>query len=455
VHIKKNVAQLDWKKKIPIVRNVDVVVVGAGPAGWAAALAAARCDAKTILLERLGCVGGMATQGLVMPISSLRTSDNKDFPGLGLELTREMKGKYPGCVYDWGGEGIAFSVDELAFVMAEMLRKANVDIWLHTSLVDIDYYDKKSPYLIVHNKSGLLAIKPNVVIDCTGDADAVKMAGLEFRKGREDGAMQPVTVMFQLGGINVPVAETQINRAMPLDVLDTTWEEIKKIIPNDLEGFDGPHDFLPMPQGRLLFCKTAIEDEVIMNVTRVVNLDGTSGADVSYAEITARRQMMVLIELYKRFVPGFEKAKLIKSAPILGVRETRCICGGYTLTGEDVLKGSRFDDAIAFGSYPIDIHNPTGKGGQWQVPERTYYQVPYRCLIPNGSDNILVAGRCISADHYAMSSTRIMGTCISTGQAAGVAASIMAKKGISSRTVDIDFLRSQLRTIADFEDWLW
>jgi hypothetical protein len=328
------------------------------------------------------------------------------------------------------GDGISVQPEDLQYVMTEMLREQNVEIWLHTNILDVLCENEQVKTVIVSNKSGIMAMQPKVVIDCTGDADIVAFANVPFRKGREpDGAMQPASVMFEMENVDVAVAKEMINTPIYLSDLGATWDEISPLIPPGLSGFEGPHDQLPFPQGRILFFLLPEPNHVIVNMTRVLHVDGTSGKDVSAGEIEARRQIMVLVALLKTYVSGFKNAVFVRSAQVLGVRQTRNITGPYMMTAEDVQSRKDFIDTVAYGSYPIDIHNPDGKLGTWKVSKENYYHIPYRALVPEKMKNLLVAGRCINADHFAMSSVRIMGTCMSTGQAAGMAAAIAAETG--------------------------
>lgn len=450
---------ITWSRDVPVVREPEVLVAGGGPAGWAAALAAARSGARTVLVERWGQLGGMATMGLVMPLSAVRTHHgDRTFPGAGAELIERFRQGYPAQAPAERGEGVYLPADELAHELSAMLREAGVDVWLQTTVLDALTTEGRIATVVVANKSGLLALRPRQVVDATGDGDLAAWAGAPFSQGRpEDGATQPASIMFLLKGVEAARGAPLINTEVRLADLGVTAEQVREVVPPGLPGFDGPPERLPLPQGRVLFFRTAIADEVVVNMTRVVGVDGTCGRDVSRGEEVARRQMIVLVELLRRFVPGFADCRLLKSSAVLGVRQTRSISSPYRLAVTDVLGETRFADAVAFGSYPVDIHNPDGNrtGADWRVPPRAYYEIPYRCLLPQGVGNLLVAGRCLGAEHEAMSSARIMGTCMSTGQAAGVAAALAAASGRAPAEVPAAEVQHGLARAFSFAGWHW
>lgn len=406
------------KKKVPVIARFEVVVAGGGPAGLAAAIASARGGAETLLIERYGFLGGMATAGLVGPF--MRTVGVE---GVFTELLNHMA-RLGGAV------GNAFDPEVFKYVADRMVEEAGVKLLLHTLVVGALMEGEAVKGLIVENKCGRGVVLAKVVIDATGDGDVASFAGAPFNKGREeDGLTQPATLMFRLGGV----------KPAKVDV-----EEVNKLF-QEARG----RGEISIPQESVTFgCRgsTVRDGEVSVNWTRVVKVDGVDASDLTKAEVEARRQVMEAIAFYRKHVPGYEGCYLIDTAPQVGVRESRRIIGEYILTKEDVLEGRRFNDAIARCSYPIDIHNPEGPGTTWiPLNPGAWYEVPYRCLVPKKIENLLVAGRCISATHEAHSSLRIMPTCISIGQAAGVAASIAVKSGLAPRKIDVEILKRELQ----------
>ncbi len=442
------------ESRVPLVREPDVAVVGAGPAGWAAALAAGRAGARTMLIERWGVIGGMATAGLVQGVSSLRQRRGGMFPGAARELFRLLAQRHPDAILDVGGEGITAHPDILAAGMTEMLREAGVEIWLQTSFIGLRLEGRAVSTLVLHNKSGLLAVRPKAVVDGSGDGDVASQAGAPMRKGGAGGAMQPASVMFFMSGVDLAQAEPWINRPVRLEDIGVSPQQLADLIPPDLPDFRSEPGLLPLPQGRVLFFRLP-GDQVVVNMTRLCGLDGTVGRDVSRGEVDGRRQTLAIVELLRRFVPGFGQAQLVRVASAIGIRETRTIEGLYTMTAGDVMCERRFPDAVAFGSYPIDIHNPTGVGVDWREPERSYYEIPYRALLPRGVDNLLTAGRCVSADHEALASVRIQGTAMATGQAAGIAAALTATTGGPTASIDAERIRRRMAQVLEFADWRW
>ena len=197
-----------------------------------------------------------------------------------------------------------------------------------------------------------------------------------------------------------------------------------------------------IPNNRIIFISTTKDTEVSINMTRVPGTDATSAESLTHAELVARGQIDQIISLLRKTIPGFENAELSTSAHVIGIRESRRIMGDYVLTMEDVLEGRRFDDQVLLAGYMVDIHNPHDYDGTLIQPKAAY-GIPYRCLLPTNVDNLLVAGRCISATHGAMSATRVMVTCMATGEAAGCAAAIAAD-GIPPRQIDSKTVQRQL-----------
>jgi hypothetical protein len=403
----------------------QVLVAGGGPAGLAAAAAAARRGAETLLIERYGFLGGMATAGLVNPFMGWHASGQPLVAGVFQEMLDRMKAA--------GGYGArrqptAFDAEVFKLAADELCREAGVEVRLHTLATEVEVQAGRITSLLTESKSGPEQWSAPVHVDCTGDADIAFRAGVPCEEGRPgDSLAQPMTLNFRMAGVAVSrmPPRREINRLF--DAARTAGR-------------------VSCPRENVLLFHTVSPRVVHFNTTRVVGRRPTSAADLTAAEIEGRRQAHELARFLISDVPGFERAYLDQSAPQIGVRESRRIRGEYVLTGEDVVEARKFRDAVARCNYPIDIHSPTGAGTVIRgVPKGDYYEIPYRCLLPLGVDNLLVAGRCISSTHEGQASLRTMPTCFAMGQAAGVAAAIAVEQRTSPREVPAEDLRVALR----------
>jgi len=403
----------------------QVIVSGGGPAGLAASVAASRQGVETLLIERYGFLGGMATAGLVNPFMPWHVNGSPLVAGIFEEMQRRMK-----AMHGFGGEREPAAIDPEVFkvVADEICRDAQVRVRLHTLATGVTREGSAIASIRTESKSGTEDWTADVYVDCTGDADLAFRAGVPCDHGRdEDQLAQPMTLNFRMAGVDI--------EHMP------SRQEINRLF--DQGKAEGR---LHQPRENVLFFYTTRPGVVHFNTTRVTGLSGADADDLTAAEIEARRQAHELAHFLVARVPGFERAYLEQSGAQIGVRESRRIRGDYALTGDDVVNARKFPDAIARSNYPIDIHNPAGSGTVIEeVPAGDYYEIPYRCLLPVGMDNLLVAGRCASATHEGQSSLRVMPQCFAMGQAAGVAAAMAVRDGISPRQVDAEELRRALR----------
>lgn len=452
---------------------VDVVVVGGGTAGAIAASAAARTGARTALVEQYGFVGGVATTGMVFP-GVFDGEGYRAAGGLLQELFDRMNGlgaDLQHTVNPTGASGTPNDPELLKFALLDMLQEAGAELILHSFVVDTATEGNKVRGVILANKSGLQVQPARVVIDATGDADVAARAGAALAKGRpKDGRMQPITLVFRMSKVNLQEVFVYLRKhPEELDVpyvhSASTGTAADRYPPDFYEKTPGAQletfsELLrrewPDWPGKDHFHISTLpnSDEVTINVTRVQGLDATDADDLSRAEIECQRQVISMVKWLRAKAPGFRHARLMSVPFQVGVRETRRIKGVCTLTKEDVIEGRDFPDAIGRGAYPLDIHDPaanidvmgrqvSGRGISIIHIMRSY-GIPYRCLVPEAVDNLLVAGRCISATHEAAGSVRGMAVCMVTGEAAGTAAGIAVQDGVLPREVSIDKLRAML-----------
>ena len=431
----------------------QVLIAGGGPTGICAAIAAARAGASVTQLEEKPFVGGNATLGL--PIMTFHAFNGEQIiHGLPQEVIDRLveAGGCTGHIEARGAHMASYALvdaEAMKYVSLQMLLEAGVRVLLRVFVVDALVEAQAVRGTVVAGKSGLGVFTADRIVDCTGDADVAARAGAPFLKGRpQDGGMQAMSMTFRLGNIDLDTVVKHFGEG--LIVGKKPGESVERPVRG--QGTFGPWDAEVEKEGLFpdrnhhLWWNSFREGEVNINTTRIFGLDPTELATLADAEIEGRRQAHKVIGFLKRHVPGFAKAHLISTGSQVGIRETRRIVGEYTLTGEDVLEARRFPDAVARGSYPIDIHDPSGKNwGVRFVKDGGAYDIPYRCLVPREIENLLVAGRCISADHQAMGSTRVMAPCMALGQAAGLAAALSVQQEVAPRRLDADRLRAALR----------
>ncbi|HEY1976239.1 MAG TPA: FAD-dependent oxidoreductase [Candidatus Baltobacteraceae bacterium] len=437
----------------------DVLVVGGGNAGCAAALAAARHGARTLLVERYGFLGGTATAAMVGPWMTFHSGDQRIVGGIAQEIVERLvrKGASPGHLHD-SSDYVAtitpFDPEIHKALLFEMMREAGVSLMLHAYVLDAKLDGDIVRGATFATVGGTREYFGRVVIDSTADAFVAASAGVPTQQGDERGRVQPATLMFRLSHVDLSKLSTYVR--MHPDQMRTSLKTHERT-PGALTAIAGLYQLweearrdgvVDLPRELVSFFISPYPDEVTVNMTRVVNIDPLDPGDLTRAEIEARLQTMQLLEFFRSRVPGFENARIAATGTQVGIRESRRIVGRYTLTRDDVLQGRHFDDAVACSAYPIDIHNPAGTGTTTQrlAPGQSY-DIPYRCLVPVNREQLLVAGRCISTTHEALASTRLTPTVMTLGQAAGTAAALARKRRVRVGDVDTKELRAQL--IAD------
>ncbi len=404
------------------VKHWDVIVVGGGPGGVPAAVAAARNGARVLLIERYGFLGGMATSALVHPYMKYNAGDQIIIQGLFkefLDILEENGALLP--------DRRTFDVESMKWLLDRFVLDSNVDLLLHTSAIGVFHKDNQIKAVKVYHKGGVEDLSADFFIDATGDGDIAAWAGSKIEIGRDsDHAVQPMTTCFRM-------ANVEIDKIPESGEINKLYDKAKA------------NGEIENPRENVLKFKTVHPDVVHFNTTRIIGKSALDGWELTQAECEGRRQVEQMVSFLKKYISGFEQSYLSKIAAQIGIRESRRVIGEYILTGEDVIKARHFKDAIACASYDIDIHNPSGTGTVIRRLEPgTYYQIPYRCLLPLNIDNCIVASRCISATHEAHSSLRVQPIVWALGQAAGIAAAICMQRNIIPKNVDINELQKTL-----------
>ncbi len=444
-------------------QRCDVIVVGGGPAGTVASIAAAREGARVACIERYGFLGGTLTAAMVAPIMGFHAGERQVVHGIPQEIVDRLValGASPGHVpdpIDFCYTVTPFDYEGLKRVYLEMAVDAGVDLWLHTVFLDAAAADGRVESIRVWQKDGIKDLRAAVYVDASGDADLAASAGAPTRIGRdEDQRTQPMTLMVRLGGVDwnrvmehVAAHEQEIQHGQGVHArIEIEW---LRALP--IRGFAGFGSLVAaarergewtVPRDRLLVFEGVRPGEAVVNTTRVLGRLGTVGADLARAEIEGRQQAYQVVDFLQRHLPGFGGAYLLETPAQIGVRESRRIVGEYTLTQEDILSGRKFPDAIACGAYPIDLHDPaSARLVAKRLPPGEYYTIPYRSLLPQGSRNLLAAGRCISATHEAFAAFRVSAIVMAIAQAAGTAAAMAVRQDGEPRALDIQEVQRRL-----------
>lgn len=408
------------------MKKFDVLVAGGGFAGTAAAISAARGGKKVILFDKFNAPGGAAAVNLVtpfMPYWTINKERNKRE-----YLTGGIFSEIVGKLRELGAmEGDdKFSDEYLKLVLNRMIKEAGVTVLYHAYLKDVEKEGKSIKSVTVSALGQEIKIAADTFIDATGDGVLSYLAGCSFMLGRNgDNLCQPMTLCFRVANVDVGRFYAEMPEMQKLYKEKQSSGEIRN------------------PRENILTFVVPAKGIIHFNTTRVVKLNPTDPFDVTEAEFAAREQVFELFDLLKASFSSMKDADLIMTAAGIGVRESRMIEGEHILTANDLKECTKFPDSVARGNYDIDIHNPEGTGtSHYYFVPGEYYTIPYRSLTVKDADNLLVAGRCISADHEAQASIRIMPICASTGEAAGIAASLAP--GGKVKEVDIKALRERL-----------
>ena len=420
---------------VPVTRHADVVVVGGGSAGCAAAIAASRSGASVVLVEKSGRLGGVGTAVLDTFYGFYTPGTNqKVVGGIGDEIVDALTGQGAAFIRPntyGAGSGVTYSPEVLLTVWDELVTGSGVEVLFHSLVIDVEK-DSESTVrsVLVANKIGISRIAAPVFVDASGDADLSAFAGASFDGAGTGEKVQALTTTFRLANVDTAAA-----RSFPKEDLFAAMAEAAA---------SGAYD-LPRQEGSIH--RTPVDGVSIANMTRVEGVDPTDVVALSRAEVEGRRQVGEYARFLRDRVPGYERSELVGIGVRIGVRESRRVRGDYQLTADDVLGARRFDDAIARCGAPIEDHSG-GTDTVWKyIPDSGTYDIPFRVLLPRELDNVAVAGRCLSATHEAHASCRSIAQCLAMGQAAGIAAALAAAAAGRFRDISVPVLQERLTDV--------
>lgn len=444
-----------YTKQIKVEKTYDLVVCGGGMTGFACAVAAARKGLKTALVEKLGCLGGVATSAGVSHLLGGMKYEEKlgktfwNVQGIFKELSELLIQKNAAinpatidrnyCPHGWFAglaDGVPFDIEVMKVLLDQICQDTGVEILYFTDIIDTAVEENRIRSIVVHNKSGLFAIEANYFADTTGDADLAFLSGCKTVLGREeDNLMTPASLELHVEHVDAGLLAQYI--------YINEEQRFRKLIQTLRER--GEWTF---PYEIFISVQLHQQDIFMINTIRQVGIDGTDGDSITRGMINGRAENLRLFELMKKYLPGFANARIRSIAPMLGIRETRRIVGSYLLTVEDLGTGIDFEDSIAVSSYGWDLPDPKRPSYQPlhenNVKRVRYTHIPYRCLIPDAVSNLIVAGRSISVERDVLGPVRVMAPCMAMGQAAGAAASLAARDMRPFATIDVKELQAGL-----------
>lgn len=401
------------------MNRYDLIVVGGGIAGVSAAVSAARQGLSVLIVEKFGCLGGALCNSLVFPFMQHRTLKSGKLLSDG--IFGEIKKRHA----DYGES----SWETFKFVFDDMVTEAGVDVLFHATVFEAKEIGRTVTAVSIATKAGIIECEAGSFLDASGDGELMTMLRCDHQLGREsDGLCQPMTTCFRMNGVDIALFKEEHAELIRL------YNEEQKA------------GRIQNPRENILVFYGQGSDILHLNTTRIVKLNPVDAIEVSRAEMEARRQVYEIFAFLKKNAKSCQNAGIVSIANHIGVRESRKLKGVYVLTGDDVRQMVRFEDTIAVANYSIDIHNPAGTGTtMYKFKDDEYYCIPYRSLLPKEYDNLLVAGRCLSADHEAHSAARVMPTCACMGEAAGTAFALAKETGATMHTVDVQEVRRRLK----------
>ena len=424
------------QRDLPLFGRFDVVVCGGGPSGIMAAIAAARSGAYTLLVERYGFLGGMATAGLVGPISKFNLNGRRIVGGLPLEFVEAMAAA-DGAIVNLPSGNVPFDPEVYKTTAFRLAAASGVQLLLHCVVAgSVEGRPGEISKVILESPSGRIAVGCGVAIDCTGSGRLIQESSLSLRyrsSGSRD--LQPMSLVFRLGGVDTDALEvlmthdgTKYRNTTLRRYLQEAMEEGR------IANFGGPW---------AVWGSVIRRGYVSVNATRHQG-EATDPRDITQAEVAMRLEIDAIVEAFRRNAPEFGSCYLIDVATQVGVRETRRIDGLYTLTADDLLEPPCFPDTVALGGHPVDIHHSDRPDQTVNFLDRPY-NIPFRTIVPKGSVNLLASGGIVSATREAFASVRVQAQCMALGQAAGTAAAMCAEKKVAIGEIDTRQIAERLR----------
>jgi len=438
VHAKAD--EITFQKKLPVKHTVDVFIAGGGPAGTAAAVAARSQGANVYLAEAHTCLGGMGTAGRVPVFMQMGDGHHFLAGGYGHRVLDrlEKEKSFPGPATD---------IEALKRVYDALLTEAQATFTFYTALCAVDAAEGHIRHVVCASPSGLFAVRAKVYVDATGNGDLAAWAGAPFEKGNAQGQLMPGTLCSVWSGVDWPAWEANRPKGPQPDgaMLDKAFADGVFTVRD--EHLTGMHHLGEGVCGG--------------NIGHAFGVDGTDERSLTDALVWGRKSMTEYARYYREYLKGFEKARLVQTGSLLGIRETRRIIGDYVLSIDDYKKRAVFSDEIGRYAYPIDIHPTTTDKAAYEQHRKEFdqtfryapgesYGIPYRTLTPRGYDNLLVAGRCVSTDHWVHGSLRVMPGCFITGQAAGIAAALATDRSQSVHGIDVKDLQQRLKAFGAY-----
>ena len=415
-------------QEYPLYGAYDVIVVGGGTAGFAAGISAARNGARTLVIEKNPFLGGMSTGGLVSQFLGFPEHLDKPY-GVMNEVIESLADRHATTgIYGirlldkYPIKTASYDAEILKNVLDKLVVEAGAEVLFHTTVIDVCKEKNEISKVVIHNTEGIQIVTGKIIIDTSFHGEVAARAGCRWEKGRPtDQVVQPGTLMFRLSGVDFrkfeafdPIQKSEImQQGIDRGILFRK-ELLCRPVPSQISADKGFFYF---------------------NNTRV-SVDPLSAKSLSAGEIEGRRQVQEIIDFYRENLPGFENAILVSSGCYLGQRDSRRILGNHVLSIDDIMRGTKFDDAVAATSYPIDIHKPGEVGDIITKPASDTYYIPYRCMVNQEVANLIVAGRCISTSFEANAAIRVMAVCMQLGEAAGLAASLCIREGTSPNAFD-------------------